>query len=74
MKVLDEHLAGRNWVVGEGATIADIDVYGVVAFADEGGFDLGAYPNLQAWVERFEALPGFKGRKGLLPMESRAAA
>jgi glutathione S-transferase len=74
LKVLDEHLAGRNWIVGEGATIADIDVYGVVAFADEGGFDLAVYSNIQAWMKRFEALPGFKGRKELLPMESRAAA
>jgi glutathione S-transferase len=74
LKVLDEHLAGRNWIVGEGVTIADIDVYGVVAFADDGGFDLGAYPNIQAWAKRVEALPGFRGRKDLLPMESRAAA
>jgi glutathione S-transferase len=74
LKVLDEHLAGRNWIVGEGVTIADIDIYGVTAFADEGGFDLAAYPNIQAWAQRFEALPGFKGRKDLLPSESRAAA
>ncbi len=74
LKVLDEHLAGRNWIVGEGTTMADIDIYGVVAFADEGGFDLGAYPNIQAWVRRFEALPGFGSRKDLLPMTSRAAA
>ncbi|MBD2748635.1 glutathione S-transferase family protein [Microvirga sp. BT688] len=74
LKVLDEHLAGRSWIVGEGVTIADIDIYGVVAFADDGGFDLAAYPNIQAWSGRFEDLPGFKGRKDLLPMESRAAA
>lgn len=28
---LDERLAGRAWIVGEGPTIADIDLYGVTA-------------------------------------------
>jgi glutathione S-transferase len=74
LKVLDEHLAGRNWIVGEGVTIADIDIYGVIAFADDGGFDLGAYSSIQAWAKRVEGLSGFKGRKDLLPSESRAAA
>ncbi len=74
LKVLDEHLQGRAWIVGEGATIADIDIYGVIAFADEGGFDLGAHPNIQAWTKRVEALPHFAPRKALLPMESRVAA
>ncbi len=72
--VLEAHLAGRDWLVGEGATIADIDIYGVVTFADEAGIALADYPRLQAWAQRFEALPGFKARADLLPMESRAAA
>jgi glutathione S-transferase len=74
LQVLDGHLAGRNWVVGEGTTIADIDIYGVTAYAEEGGFDLAAYPNIQAWMKRVEALPGFAATKALLPMESRTAA
>ena len=74
LKVLDDHLAGRHWMVGEGATIADIDIYGVIAFLDEAGFDLGAYGNLHSWAQRVEALPRFTSRKALLPMESRAAA
>ncbi|WP_414471488.1 glutathione S-transferase family protein [Microvirga sp. M2] len=74
LTVLDEHLSGRDWIVGEGVTIADIDIYGVVAYADEAGFDLAGYANLQAWMNRFEALPGFASTKALLPMESRVAA
>lgn len=74
LTVLDAHLAGRDWIVGEGITIADIDIYGVVAYADEGGFDLSGHANLQAWVKRMEALPHFASRKTLLPMESRVAA
>ena len=74
LKVLDGHLAGRSWIVGEGATIADIDIYGVVAFAEEGGFDLAHYPNVRAWMQRCEGLPRFARPGHLLPRESRAAA
>jgi len=74
LKVLDDHLAGRSWVVGEGITIADIDIYGVVAYAEEAGLDLAAYSNIRDWMKRLEALPGFASTKALLPMESRVAA
>jgi glutathione S-transferase len=72
--VLESHFAGRAWLVGEGVTIADIDVYGVVAFAGEAGIELADYPQLSAWTKRLEALSGYKGRTDLLPMTSRAAA
>lgn len=74
LKVLDRHLAGRTWIVGEGMTIADLDIYGVVAFAGEAEIDLAPYAQVTAWMNRVEALPGFKGPKDLLPMESRVAA
>jgi glutathione S-transferase len=74
LKVLDEHLAGREWMVGEAPTIADIDIYGVVAYAPAGGYDLGSHANLSAWARRFEALPGFAPAEALLPQETRAAA
>ncbi|MBB4039593.1 glutathione S-transferase [Microvirga flocculans] len=74
LKVLDQHLTGRSWVVGESATIADIDLYGVVAYAGEAGIDLAPYAQIAPWMARVEALPGFKGPRDLLPMESREAA
>jgi glutathione S-transferase len=74
LKALDSHLAGRTWIVGEAPTIADIDVYGVVAYAAEGDFDLGAYTNVTAWKKRFEALPGYGAPGSLLPQATRAAA
>lgn len=74
LAVLEQHLTGRDWIVGEGATIADIDIYGSLAFAEEAGFGLSAYPTVQAWMKRVEALPGFASPKAMLPMESREAA
>ncbi|GGH24829.1 glutathione S-transferase [Alsobacter metallidurans] len=73
LKFLDNALAGRSWLVGEGPTIADIDVYGVVHYAGDAGVDLAPYPNVVAWVERFRALPGFAEPAALLPAESKAA-
>jgi glutathione S-transferase len=72
--VLEAHLKGRSWLVGEGVTIADIDLYGVVSYAGDIGVDLADYPALKEWVGRMEALPGFAAAKAMLPMESRAAA
>jgi glutathione S-transferase len=73
LQVLDHHLRGRDFVVGEGPTIADVDLYGVVAYAPQAGFDLAGFPNLEAWTKRIEGLPGFRGVDDLLPKASKAA-
>ncbi len=74
LKVLDDHLAGRNWLVGDGLTIADIDIWGVVAYAAAGGFNLAQYANLSAWIARLQAQPGYASAEVLLPKTSKAAA
>ncbi|GAB3486203.1 glutathione S-transferase family protein [Marinomonas epiphytica] len=62
-KVLSElfepHLAEREWLVSDHATIADIANYSYIAAAHEGEVDLSAYPNVKAWLARIEALEGF---------------
>jgi glutathione S-transferase len=74
LQVLDASLAGRTWIVGERPTIADIDLYGTVAYAPEGGFDLSVFANLSAWRKRIEAMPGFGVPGSLLPQATKAAA
>lgn len=56
---LEAHLAGRDWLVGERPTIADVALYSYVARAPEGNVDLAAYANVNAFLRRIEALPGF---------------
>jgi glutathione S-transferase len=73
LKVLDDHLAGRDWLVGKGATIADIDLYGVIDYAAAGGFNLAQYKNISAWIARFKALKGFGSPEQILPKESQKA-
>jgi glutathione S-transferase len=72
LKTLEGALAGSGWLVGSQPTIADIDVYGVVAYAPQGGFGLDGYPNISAWMTRIAALPGFAPVTSLLPQASRA--
>jgi glutathione S-transferase len=73
LKVLDDHLTGRDWLVGNGLTIADIDVYGVMAYAAAGGFTIAQYAGISAWMKRMESQPGFKSSTDLLPKATQAA-
>jgi glutathione S-transferase len=66
LKVLDGHLKGRKWLVGDGLTIADIDLYGVVAYAPAGGFDLEQYANISAWIGRLKRQKGFAAPEKLM--------
>jgi glutathione S-transferase len=55
---MERHLEGRELLVGGSLTIADIALYAYTHVAHEGGFDLGAYPAVLAWLERVAAEPG----------------
>ncbi|WP_394842684.1 glutathione S-transferase [Pendulispora brunnea] len=57
--VMEASLAGRNWLVGDAVTLADVAIYTYTAHAPEGAVPLDAYPNLRAWLARVEGLPGF---------------
>jgi glutathione S-transferase len=58
LRTLDNHLNGREWVVGDSMTLADIALYGYSHVADEGGFDLSPYDALGAWHQRVASEPG----------------
>ena len=66
--VLEHHLADRDWLAAEHATIADVAMYSYTAHAPEGGIPLEPWPRLRAWIGRVEALPGFVGmQRSALP-------
>lgn len=56
---IEARLDGADWLVGAHPTIADVAIYSYVARAPEGNVDLSAYPNVNAFLRRVEALPGF---------------
>jgi glutathione S-transferase len=59
LRLLDEHLATREFFVGGRYTIADIAVYGYSHLAHEAGIDMQPYANVRAWFERVERQPGY---------------
>lgn len=61
LKVMEAHLAGREWLALTRPTLADIAAYSYTALAPEGGISLSPYPAIRAWLSRVEALPGFVG-------------
>jgi glutathione S-transferase len=59
LAVMEQHLAENQFFLGNQATIADISLYAYTHVADEGGFDLSAYVNIQRWFRDFEQIPGY---------------
>ncbi len=59
LKVVEAELSGRDWLVGDAPTLADLGAYAYIAHAPEGGIDLAPYPQVCGWLTRIEALPFF---------------
>ena len=59
LNIMQGHLAHNTWFVGDNPTIADVALYSYTAHAPEGGVDLRDFPNVIAWLDRVESLPGF---------------
>lgn len=57
LKIMDDHLSDNEYFVANRYSIADIGLYAYTHVADEGGFDLGVYPALSAWLKRVAAQP-----------------
>ena len=66
-KVLDAHLAGREWVVGRRPTIADFSLAGYVYWPDEIGVDWNDFPGIRDWAARIATLPGWRHPYQLMP-------
>jgi glutathione S-transferase len=71
---VDAALAGRDWLVGDAPTIADIGCWGRMVFMAEGGLDIARWPNVEAWSRRLAAMPGFALPYDLIPKKDREVA
>jgi len=58
LTALDRALTGREFLVADRYSIADIALYGYTHVAPEGGFTLQPYPAVQDWLARIAAHPG----------------
>ncbi len=62
LKVLDEHILGKNnaYLCGDNITIADYYAAAFVTLAEVTGSDFAAYPNVRGWLARMKALKNWK--------------
>jgi glutathione S-transferase len=58
LAAMERHLDGKHFFVGSRMSLADIALYAYTHVAHEGGFELGAYPAIQAWLGRVASEPG----------------
>ena len=58
--VLNTHLEGRDWIVGDSITMADTSCCGYLFYEEPFGFTRNDWPNIDAWLTRISQLPGWK--------------
>lgn len=56
--VMEEQLGKTPFFSGHAMSVADIALYAYTHAAADGGFDLGPFPAVSAWLKRVEADPG----------------
>jgi glutathione S-transferase len=59
LRILDDHLAERDFLVANRYTIADLSAFAYSHTAPEAGIDPTPYANFRAWLGRVAEQPGF---------------
>lgn len=57
---MEAALTDREWLVGDGPSLADLALVAYTRVAPDGDFDLAAYPAVVAWIGRVEAAFGIR--------------
>jgi glutathione S-transferase len=65
--ILNDHLAARTWVAGANMTIADLSLCGYLFYPEPYGFTRADWPNIDGWLTRISATPGWKLPYDLMP-------
>ena len=64
---LDAHLAARDWIVGDGPTIADTACCGYLYYPEPFGFHRSDWPAIDRWLNRIAELPGWAHPYDMMP-------
>lgn len=59
LAVLEGELSGRDWLVGDSLTMADLSCCGYLFYPESFQFDRADYPAIDAWLTRIAAQPGW---------------
>lgn len=54
---LDRQLVGKNWLMGDRFTVADIYLFVIASWLQYAGIDIGQWKQLSAWWQRVAARP-----------------
>lgn len=65
--ILNQHLSGRDWIVGDAVSNADLTCCGYLFHPEEYGFARAEWPAIDAWMRRIQALPGWQHPYDLMP-------
>lgn len=64
---LDGHLSGRDWIVGDDMTNADLTCCGYLFYPEPFGFDRAEWSNIDRWLDNISQTPGWKAPYDLMP-------
>jgi glutathione S-transferase len=69
-RIMDDHMTarhfdGREWFVGDGATLADIALFPSFALSRDFGVGHDEFPALRRWSRRFRTIRGFRTMPGI---------
>ncbi len=67
LRVLDQALRDRDYLVEERFTVADLNVAAVLSWCKPAGVDLNEFPDLEAWLARCLARPARKRAQTAAP-------
>ena len=70
-EIVDAHLAGRRFMVGDAPTVADISMAGYLYYNEDARFDRSQFANVQAWAGRISELPRWQHPYELMPRAIR---
>jgi glutathione S-transferase len=59
LKLMDDHLADRDWFVGRDISLADICLFAYTHVAGEAEFRLNTYPHVSGWIDQVQKQPDF---------------
>ncbi|MDA8739920.1 glutathione binding-like protein [Rhodobacteraceae bacterium] len=65
--ILNAALEGRDFLVGDAITHADMTCCGYLYYPEPFGFDRSAWPNIDRWLTNISATPGWKAPYDLMP-------
>ncbi|RFB97364.1 glutathione S-transferase [Rhizobium leguminosarum bv. trifolii] len=60
LAALESQLAGRQWIVGDRFTVADLNIAEVLRYAQSEDALFDAHPNVKAWIERCQSRAAYK--------------